>query len=171
MRPVFLQRMDTWARVASPMALTVIVVILNVIPFGVPDYAVIAPDFVLMAAFYWIVHRPDLMRPWGIFFVGLLNDILTGTPLGVNAFLLLSVHWAIVVQHKVFRGKSFGLLWCAFALVAAGAKALALVLALAVGYGLVNPTILLVQYALTVALYPPLAFLMGRAQRAFLPAV
>ncbi len=170
MRPVFLQRLDTWTRASSPLALTLMIVILNVVPMRLPDFAVITPDFVLMAAFYWIVHRPDLMRPWGVFCVGLLSDILSGTPLGVNALILLFAHWAIVSQHKVFRGKSFVLLWCGFALVAAGAKLLTMVLALAVGHGFINPVVQIVQYALTVALYPPVALIMGRAQRAFLPA-
>jgi rod shape-determining protein MreD len=170
MRPVFIQRLDSWARAAAPLALTLLMVLINVIPLRLPDYAELAPGLVLMAVFYWTVHRPDLMQPWAVFLAGILDDILSGTPLGVNALILLFTHWAIVAQHKVFRGKSFGLIWCAFALVAAGAKLLLAILALFVGYGLIDPLALFVQYVLTVAMYPPVAFLMGRAQRAFLPA-
>jgi hypothetical protein len=50
-----------------------------------------------------------------------------------------------------------------------GAVVLELVLALVAGHGLLDPLALLVQYILTLAIYPPVAFLMGRAQRAFLP--
>jgi rod shape-determining protein MreD len=170
-RPLLLQRLDNWARSAMPFVLTLLIAVLNVVPLRLPDYSEMAPAFVLMAVFYWTVHRPDLMRAWAVFAVGLLDDILTGTPLGVNPLILLFTHWAIVAQHKVFRGKSFILIWSGFAAVAAGAKLLLVVLALAVGYGLIDPMTLLVQYILTVALYPPVAFLMGRAQRAFLPAM
>lgn len=166
----FFQRLDVWARTSAPIVLTLTMVILNVLPLRLPDYAELAPAFVLMAVFYWTVHRPDLMRAWAVFAVGLLDDILTGTPLGVNPLILLFTHWAIVAQHKVFRGKSFILIWSGFAAVAAGAKLLLVLLALAVGYGLIDPMTLLVQYILTIALYPPVAFLMGRAQRTFLPA-
>lgn len=170
MRPLFLQRLDLWARTAIPLLATFAAVILNVVPLRLPDYAPLAPGFVLMAVFYWTVHRPDLMRPWAVFMVGILDDILSGSPLGVNSLMLLFVHWAIVAQHRVFRGKSFVLIWFAFALVALGAKLLLAVVAFAIGYGFPDPVVMLVQYTLTLALYPPLALIMGRAQRVFLPA-
>jgi rod shape-determining protein MreD len=110
------------------------------------------------------------MRPWAVFLVGILDDILSGTPLGVNSLMLLFVHWTIMTQHRVFRGKSFVLIWWAFALVALGAKLLLAATAFLIGYGLMDPTVMLVQYVLTLALYPPLALVMGRAQRVFLPA-
>jgi rod shape-determining protein MreD len=165
------QRFDTWTRGAIPLLLTLVVVIFNIIPLRLPDYSQMAPDLVLMAIYYWTVHRPDLMRPWSVFVIGVIDDVLSGTPLGVTALVLLFAHWAIVSQHKVFRGQSFALLWCGFALVASGAKILMLLLAFANGYGLEDPSRLVMQYALTVALYPIIALLMGRAQRALLPAV
>lgn len=170
MRLPFVQYMDSWARTATPLAAILVTALVSVVPAGIPDYATLAPAFVLMAVFYWTVHRPDLLRPWQVFLIGLLHDILAGGPLGVNSLVLLFAYWAIVAQHKVFRGKSFGLVWCAFALVAAGAELLVMIAALVTGYGLINPAAALVQYALTIALYPPVAFLMGRAQRSLLPA-
>lgn len=170
MRPLFVQRLDGWARASAPFALTLVAVIINVVPLRLPAYSVIAPDLVLMAVFYWTVHRPDLMRPWSAFVVGLLDDILSGTPLGVYALVLLFVHWAIIAQHRTLRALSFGLLWCGFALIAAGAKLVMVVLALVIGRGLIDPAGLFAQYAFTIAVYPLIALLMGRAQRAFLPA-
>jgi rod shape-determining protein MreD len=170
MRPLFLQRLDGWARAAAPFALTLIAAIVSVVPLRLPDYSVIAPDLVLMAVFYWTVHRPDLMRPWGAFAVGVLEDILTATPLGVDALVLLFVHWAIIAQHRTLRGLSFALLWCAFALIAAGAKIVLVVLALILTRHLVDGSVLLAQYGFTIAVYPLIALLMGRAHRAFLPA-
>jgi rod shape-determining protein MreD len=169
MGPLSNQRFDTWARGAIPLLLTLIVVIFNIVPLRLPDYSLMAPDFVLMAVYYWTVHRPDLMRPWSVFVIGVIDDVLSGTPLGVNALVLLFAHWAIVSQHKVFRSQSFALLWCGFALVASGAKILMILSALVTGYGLGDPSRLLMQYVLTVALYPIIALLMGRAQRALLP--
>lgn len=171
MPPFFPQRLDSWARAAVPLTLTLVVVVLEVVPLRLPSYAVIAPDLVLMAVFYWTVHRPDLLRAWGAFMVGLLDDILTGTPLGVSSLVLLLVHWTIISQHRMFRGMSFALLWFSFAIVAAGAKLVTLALALVIGHGLIDPTIIFAQYAFTVAVYPLVSLLMGRAQRALLPAV
>jgi rod shape-determining protein MreD len=169
MGPLSNQRFDTWTRGAIPLGLTLLVVIVNIIPLRLPDYSLMAPDFVLMAVYYWTVHRPDLMRPGSVFVIGVIDDILSGTPLGVSSLVLLFAHWAIVSQHKVFRSQSFAVLWCGFALVASGAKILMILMALATGYGLGDPLRLAMQYALTVALYPLIALLMGRAQRALLP--
>jgi hypothetical protein len=66
---------------------------------------------------------------------------------------------------------SFALLWVSFALVAAGAKVVIVALALVIGRGLIDPTVIFAQYGFTVAVYPLVSLLMGRAQRAFLPAV
>lgn len=170
MRPLFLQRVDLWARTSVPLALTFLMALLNVVPLRLPDYSELAPSLVLMAVFYWTVHRPDLMRPWSVFVIGLLDDVLSGAPLGVNALVLLFVHWTIMAQHKAFRGQPFAIVWLGFALIAGGAAIVEVVLALVAGYGLLDPVTVVVQYFLTLALYPPIAFLMGRAQRAFLPA-
>ena len=69
-----------------------------------PAASTLAPDIVLIAVFYWTVHRPDLMRLWTVFVIGLLSDVLSGTPLGVHPLVLVLVHAAIISQHKMFRG-------------------------------------------------------------------
>ncbi|MBI3454006.1 MAG: rod shape-determining protein MreD [Rhodospirillales bacterium] len=163
------QQLDLWARRTAPFAITLFVVVLSFVPLRLPAYFSVAPDFVLMAVFYWTVHRSDLMRSWSVFVVGLFDDLLSGGLLGLNALTLLLVHWAIVTQHKVFRGKPFGPVWAAFAVVATATNLFVAILAYALARAPVDMGALGVQYALTVALYPVLAWLLGRAQRAFLP--
>ncbi|MBI3708032.1 MAG: rod shape-determining protein MreD [Proteobacteria bacterium] len=148
--------------------LTLFVVLLKFVPLPVPDYGLIAPDFVLMAVFYWTVHRADLMRPAVVFVVGLLDDILSGVPLGLSALTLLLVHWTIVSQHRAFRSRSFAIIWCGFALIAVGVQVLVTVLALVIGGAPVQPIVFAAKLAITVGLYPALAWVMGCAQRAFL---
>lgn len=171
MTPGFLQRTDLRLRHALPASLTALIVVLSVAPLRLPDYALVAPGLVLIALFFWTVHRPDLMRPWHAFAIGLLDDALSGTPLGVNAMIFVLVHWVIVAQHRIFRGKSFAVVWFAFATVAAAAQLLNAALALVAARVLVDPLLLAVQLLLTLALYPPLAWLLGRTQRALLAGV
>lgn len=171
MNPGALQRLDLRLRHALPVLLTLLVVLLSVAPLRLPDYALVAPGLVLVSLFFWTVHRPDLVRPWHAFVIGLFDDALSGTPLGVNALILVVVHAAIVAQHKVFRGKPFAVIWFAFALIAGGAQLLEAFLALVAARVLVDPLLLLVQLLLTIALYPAVAWLLGRAQRAFLAGI
>ena len=170
MTAVLLHRLDRWVREAAPLAISLLVVIATVVPVRVPEYAFLAPGFVLMAVFYWTVHRPDLMRPWGAFVVGLFDDVLTGAPLGLNALVFVLMHGVIVAQHRFFRGKPFVLVWFAFAVIAFGAHTIASLLALIAGGAPIEPSAMLVRYGLAVAMYPLAGWFLGRAQRAFLPA-
>ena len=88
-----------------PALLGVLLVILSTIPFYIPGYGPVAANLVLMAVFYWSIHRPDLLSPVSVFFIGLLQDILVGMPPGMNAIVLLLVRTIAVSQSRVFRGR------------------------------------------------------------------
>jgi rod shape-determining protein MreD len=89
----------------------------------------------------------------------------------VNALVLTLVHWAVVSQHRVFRGKGFAVVWIAFALLAPVAIGLIALLSLVATRTSIDPAVVLAQILLTIALYPPLAWLFGRAQKLFLSGV
>lgn len=163
-----LAQLDRSLKQALPLASTALVALLSVVPLPIPEYAVLAPNFVLICAFYWIVHRPDLFPAWGAFLIGLFDDMLSGAPSGLNAFVLLLVHSTIVAQHKFFRGKAFWLIWASFALVAAGAALATAILVFIVAKIVVTSGAFVAQLALTMAVYPALAAVLGRAQRLFL---
>jgi rod shape-determining protein MreD len=163
-----LAQLDRSLKQALPLASTAFVALLSVVPLPIPEYAVLAPNFVLICAFYWIVHRPDRFPAWGAFLIGLFDDMLSGAPSGLNAFVLLLAHFTIVAQHKFFRGKAFWLIWAAFAILAAGAHALTLLIGLLLAGAIPDPLAAAAQLGLTVALYPVAAALFGRVQRLFL---
>lgn len=168
MRAPFLQRVDTWLKQALPGLLTLLLVLLSVAPLRLPDYAAVTPGLVLISVFYWTVHRPDLFRPLHACILGLLDDVLSGSALGVNAMVLVVVQWSVVAQHRFFVGKGFALVWSVFGVVAPLAIALTAMLSLLAARVAPDPAIVLVQALLTIALYPPVAWLLGRAQRLFL---
>jgi rod shape-determining protein MreD len=163
-----LAQLDRSLKQALPLASTAMVALLSVVPLPIPEYAMLAPNFVLICAFYWIVHRPDLFPAWGAFLIGLFDDALSGAPLGLNAFVLLLAHATIVAQHKFFRGKAFWLIWASFALVAAATALATAILVFVVAKIVVTPGAFFAQMALTIAVYPAAAALLGRLQRLFL---
>lgn len=171
MRPTLFQRVDLKLRQALPGLLILICVMLSVAPLRLPDHALLSPGLVLVGVFYWTVHRPDLLRPWHAFLLGLFDDILSGAGLGVNALVLTLAHWVVVSQHRIFRGKSFLIVWIAFALVAPVAVGVTALLSAVATRTAPDAAVVLVQTLLTVAFYPPLAWLFGRAQRLFLAVV
>lgn len=171
MKPTLFQRVDLKLRQALPVLLILLCIMVSVAPLRLPDHALVTPGLVLAAVFYWTVHRPDLLRPWNACLLGLFDDILSGTGMGVNALVLTLVHWVVMSQHQVFRGKSFAIVWIAFGLLAPPAILVTALLSALAARGAVDPALVLVQAMLTIAVYPPLAWLFGRAQRLFLAAV
>src|SRR5690606_23391529 len=104
----------------------------------------------------------------GAFAVGLSVDLLSGGPLGLNAFVLTLVHAVTRANRRALAGESFLLVWLGFVAVAAGAG-LALWLAASLFWAsLLAPRALLAQLAVTVAVYPLAAQLFALAQRRLL---
>jgi rod shape-determining protein MreD len=165
------QRLDRVARNVVPALLGVLLVLLSATPLYIPGYAPTAANLVMMAVFYWAVHRPDLLSPLTAFMLGLLQDILVGMPPGMNALVLVLVRAIGVSQSRVFRDRSFLLLWWGFGLVAAAAAALVWMLSLAYSLTYIDPLPVVFQAAMTTALFPFLAGLFTWTQQKLLSPV
>lgn len=161
-------RLDTAARAIIPFVLTLILVLLSLLPFDTPDYAPVVPSLAMPAVYYWAVFRPDLLPLWATFLIGLVQDLLTGVPLGTGIMMLLVVHLAVMGQRRVFTNSTFPMLWVIFALFSAIAYTLGWGLAALLMPMVPSGDPVMLQYALTVASYPCLAWLLARAQQLFL---
>ena len=168
MRPTFWQRLDTFARHQVPMVTTLLLVLVAIIPSHVPGLVRIGPMLSLIAVYYWAAHRPDLMGYGVVFAVGLLEDTISGAPLGIGSLVLLLVHAGVVHQYKFFNGKSFTVTWGAFVLVAGGASLLRWLSISAVNGAFVSPEAPFYAYLMTVAMYPVIGWLLVRLHIALL---
>ena len=160
--------LDRLARNLTPLTLSFLLVIYSATPLRIPEFGPVAPNIGLIATCYWGIYRPDLFPATAAFAVGLWQDVLVGTPLGMNALLLLSVHWFILSQRPFFQGKSFAVVWWAFALVAIATAALLCLISMAYHGRLLDPTPAAFQGIMTVALYPFLTWVFARTQHAVL---
>ena len=171
MKLSFVQRVDFGARAFVPVAVSLLLVLLSVVPLGIPGYGVMAPLFSLMAVYYWSIHRPDLLPNFAVFGIGLLQDILSGLPLGVLALVFLLVRAVVVSQRRFLLGKSFLLVWWGFALVVAGASFAIWLLVCVLERSLIDLRPAFFQAVMTLATFPFLTWLFARAQRAYLRPV
>ena len=165
--PVF-HRLDKVARNLTPATLSLGLVIFAVLPLQVQGYDAAAPNIALIAVFYWAIYRPDLFPAYAAFLVGVWQDLLIGTPLGINALLLLVVHWALSMQRRFFIGKAFAVVWWAFAVIAAAAALGLWLLTMALHAKLIAPAPAAFQCLLTIAAYPFLTWVFARVQHAVL---
>lgn len=162
------RQFDHAVRQLFPFALSVFVVVLSVIPLPIPGYGLVTPAFLLMAVYYWAIHRPDRLPAIAVFLLGLLQDMLTGLPTGITALVLLLVYAVMRNQRRLFLGKPFLVMWFGFAIVAPCAIMLQWLVASGVMGRLIPPGTVVVQLLLTLALYPCLTWLLASGQRAFL---
>ena len=169
MRPTIWERLDLAARGLFPFLVTLSMLLLTAMPLRLPEISGIMPPLTLVAVCYWSIHRPQLLPLWAVFLIGLLQDLLSGGPIGVAAITLISVHTLVLWQRRVFLTSSFAMVWCAFMVLAAGALALMWLLTCLGMFQFVSPKPLLFQYLLTVAAYPCFSWLMTQGQRVFRP--
>ena len=158
--------LDTAARNITPSLLLLFLVVLGQLPFSLPGDSAVTPYFVLMAVFYWSLHRPDLVPASVVFVVGLVQDALEGEPFGVNAFVLIAVYWFVTSQQRHFGDRSFMVLWLVFAVVGLAAETLRWLLVSMLTTSLIAPWPITFEYLITVALYPVLTVAFVLAQKA-----
>lgn len=155
-------QIETWLREAVPLVFALSVVLVDLAPRPAGAGGGIAPYLTLGVVYFWTVYRPDLMSYPAVFLIGFVFDLLSGMPLGVTSLALLVGRAILLARQRFFYAKSFGVIWALFLLWAPVVELLRYaVAALTVGR-VVDPAPLVVQCALTVALYPALSWVLVR---------
>ena len=159
-----IQRMDLTARRFVPFGVTLMLMLFAMTPTYIPGLSHITPMYALMAVYFWSIYRPDLLGYGATFGIGILEDLLAGTPLGSGALILLLCQRVVFHQHKFFNNKPFGIIWLAFALVAAGAGLLRWICVGLVAPGGFTPIgQMFTAYLMTVAMYPVVGWFLAKA--------
>lgn len=107
----------TLLKFSSPGYIAIILVIIGAFNFQIPGLAKFVPLFALMTIFYWCAYWPDLMPKWFVFLLGLFQDAIYGTPIGITPLLLIITWWVIVSGRKHLVKEPFIVIWLMFALV------------------------------------------------------
>jgi rod shape-determining protein MreD len=162
------QRFDLWGHHLWPVVLTLLLLLASAVPLPLPAYAAVAPSFLAMGIYFWTLHRPDLMPAVAVFVLGILQDLLSGAPVGASAIALLALRYAVTAQRRILVGGSFLAVWAGFVVNAAGVAFLSWLLHSFAYATLLNPQPALFQYLLTVGLYPSVGWALVRAQRTLL---
>lgn len=151
-----------------PAATMVIAALVTIIPLRIPGYAALTPAFTLMAAYHWTIYRPDLLPPSLLFAVGLAEDLLTGGPVGVTPLLLLVARAAVLNNRRYFVNRGFAFVWAGFTVLAAVGMFGLWIVHCALDLTMLDFRSTLFRTVLTIAAFPAVSFLVGRAQRALI---
>lgn len=165
-----LPRVNNGAARLLPVATTLLAAVISVLPLQIPGYAALTPVFTLMAAYHWTIYRPDLLPPVALFGIGIAEDLLAGSPIGVNALLLLVTRVAVLSHRRYFINRNFPFVWTGFTLLAALAMLGLWGLHCILDLSLLDFRNAVIRAALTIAMFPLASFVLGRAQRAVMGA-
>ncbi len=165
MRTTTVQRLDGWLRHSTPMAFTALLAILSVVTIGIPGYAAVVPGYTAMATFYWAIYRPDLQPASALFLIGILQDILVGTPIGLTAITLLLVHALALSQRRTLIAKPFVLTWLGFVVIQLPASLLGWAVMSGLAFRPIGPEPAVFQYLVSALGFPLVAWLFVRLHR------
>lgn len=164
----FGQKAGAAVRNLLPLETALVFLLVGVLVWPIPYVGSVSPTLVLVAVYYWAIYRPDLFRPSVVFLIGLLNDVVNFLPLGLSGCVFLAIYQISFSQRRYFVDQIFYMLWFGFAIIALLASiANWVALSLYNGYALaVRP--ILIQFMMTVILFPIPAWILIRLQRNFL---
>ena len=168
MNAAFWNRVDHTARNVTPFLISLALVLLSVLPVPIPGFTAIAPVFALMSLYHWAIYRPNLMPFSAVFAIGLLHDLLTGSPIGLFTLVFLTVYGITLTQRRFIAGKSFLVYWLGFVMLAFGAAVESWVLGSAWYLMLLDPRPVLFQFLVTVGTFPLLAWFLLSWQQSVL---
>ncbi len=121
----------------------------------------LAPQWLLAPVFVWSVRQPQLMPAALLFLVGILSDIVIGTPLGVHGTAILAVGAMARFQQRYLQTQNFFAIWADYAALALGCVVIINLFVLLSGPATsgVGSTIVsaLLSWGATVLVFPPLA--------------
>ena len=164
----FWQKLDQTARSITPFGLSLLLVILSVAPTYIPGYAQIAPILALVSIYHWAIYRPNLLPLFAVFILGLLQDLLIGSPPGLYVLVFLTVYGMTLSQRRFFTGKSFAVYWFGFAVVSLVASVESWVVGSVWNFALLDFNAVTFQYLLSLGIFPIIAWIFLRWQQAFL---
>jgi rod shape-determining protein MreD len=97
------------ARVLAPVVPLLcgfLAVLLSNIPISLVGGMVPAPLLALVPIYFWCLVRPDLMTPAAAFAIGILQDILAGSPPGIWTLAFVLTYALVDRQREGFAGLS-----------------------------------------------------------------
>lgn len=157
-----LGRADAQARTLLPFATVAAAAMLDVLPSSSFGLGGATPFLALVAVYHWGLRRPDLLTAGSTFLIGVAHDVLTGLPPGLTPpGLLLAREFA---ARRATARAGFAEAWRGLALVAPLVEASRYALACLWWGRLFAPEPVVFGALLTVAVFPPAAFVLAAAR-------
>ena len=148
-----------------PVLSALILVMLVNLPVSLTGDLFPAPLLALTEVYFWALVRPDLMPPFVVLCVGLLEDLLSGGSPGVWATGFIAAYALVDRQRENLAGLAGGAAVLGFAAAMAIAASATFVLTWIMYLRQPPLAPLLLASVFTVLFYPVVAVVLGRVHR------
>ena len=154
-----------------PFVSAALLVVLVNLPISVTGGLFPSPMLALAAIYFWSLVRPDLISPFPVLILGLLEDLLSGGPPGLWAAGFMAAYAVVDRQRENLAGLAGPAAMAGFAAIMALAAAATYALTLVVYQRLPPLAPVLLAGLITVVLYPLVAVPMGWMHRRLVGAL
>ena len=152
-------------KVVIPFLTVLFLIIIMILPYNTVLISDIMPFLTLIGVYYWSVFKPELLPIGVVFILGLLQDVLLGSPLGLMPLLLIVVQQFIYNQGQQFLERDYLFNWFFFVMIVAGFGFLNWGITSLYFKTLLDYWSILGQIFLTVAFYPVITGLLGLTKK------
>lgn len=151
---------------ALPAAVfTLVLAAVSMQSFVLSDLLTISMLLILHPLYFWGIFKPQLFPVWLAFLLGFLIDIVSGTLLGLNAFLLVFVQIIVSRQRRYLLSQPFAAQWTSFMVIALGAELIRWLVMMLLNFMFFPPASALTSAVCCAAIYPVSALVMQACLR------
>lgn len=152
-------------RAAAPTALGLFGAFLLSAPLRLFEGAIATPIIPLVVVYFWSLYSPRYLPAASVFLIGLVQDLLTGGPLGLWPAVYLAVQYVAISQQAYFLGREVHVVWIGFAVAAATVSLILWLFMSLMSATLLPVSGLAMQMLTTIAVYPLFAVAFGNLHR------
>ncbi len=161
----FWGRINQIARGLIPFLLSLLLLLVFLTSTGIPGFVKVAPSMTIISVYYWSISRPELLPLYSVFILGLIEDVLVGGPLGIQAIVLVLVAYTVSTQRHFFTFAPFGYIFSTFILVVTAGLGVNWLVNSLFAWELWDFMTLLVKAAMTMIFYPVVHWLLAKVDR------
>ncbi len=168
MRNSWQEKLRLFGLRSIPLVVTLVLMFLFIMPINSIEWGYLRPNVGLICVYYWTLKRGYIFSYFSAFIIGLLLDVYSSSPLGMNTFLMMLTVVVTTWLAHYFQNSSFGGGWFIFTLTALGIILLKWLMLMIYFGRLISLNEALLNYLSTALFYPLIASINVWAQK-FLP--
>jgi rod shape-determining protein MreD len=114
-----------WQWIGVPTLICLLATLLFAAPIRVFGLQLPEPIFAMVPAFAWGVLRPSIAAPFALLAIGLVLDMVWGSPTGLWSIALIGAYVTVLVSRSMMTGQSRAMMWVWYAAACAVAMSAA----------------------------------------------